>query len=82
MNLSKTKFFLAFILIGILFFIIYNGKPTSRQWYKGNLHTHSLWSDGDAFPEMAAGWYKSHGYHFVNSVDTGLYANKRKLLIY
>jgi hypothetical protein len=26
---------------------------------------HSLWSDGNAFPEDAAAWYRDHGYHFV-----------------
>ncbi|MBL9129268.1 MAG: hypothetical protein JNL97_16580 [Verrucomicrobiales bacterium] len=35
------------------------------RWWKGNLHTHSLWSDGDDFPEMIAGWYKTNGYHFL-----------------
>lgn len=36
-----------------------------QNWYKGNLHTHSLWSDGDDYPEMITDWYKSHGYNFV-----------------
>ena len=36
----------------------------SRYW-KGNLHTHTLWSDGDDFPEMVADWYRRHGYHFL-----------------
>lgn len=36
----------------------------SRYW-KGNLHTHSLWSDGDDFPEMIADWYKQHRYDFL-----------------
>ncbi|WP_416864485.1 MAG: histidinol-phosphatase [Imperialibacter sp.] len=40
-----------------------------RQWYKGNLHTHSYWSDGDEFPEMIMGWYKDHGYDFVGLSD-------------
>ena len=35
------------------------------RWYRGNTHTHTLWSDGDAAPEWAADWYKSHGYHFL-----------------
>lgn len=35
------------------------------RWWKGNLHTHSLWSDGDDYPEMIAGWYKERGYHFL-----------------
>jgi hypothetical protein len=35
------------------------------RWYKGNTHTHSLWSDGDGAPEHIADWYKSHGYDFL-----------------
>ncbi len=35
------------------------------KWWKGNLHTHSLWSDGDDYPEMIMEWYRSHGYHFA-----------------
>lgn len=38
------------------------GAP--RYW-KGNLHTHTLWSDGDDFPEMVCDWYKRHGYEFL-----------------
>ena len=45
--------------------------PTSRYW-KGNLHTHTLWSDGDDFPEMVADWYKAHGYHFLALSDHNL----------
>jgi hypothetical protein len=39
------------------------------RWYKGNTHAHSLWSDGDDFPEMVAEWYKSHGYDFLAISD-------------
>ncbi len=42
---------------------------TSPRWWKGNLHTHSLWSDGDDYPEMIAGWYKDQGYHFLSVSD-------------
>src|SRR6266498_4019841 len=46
------------------------------QWFKGNLHTHSLWSDGDDYPEMIADWYKRNGYQFLaisdhNAVQVG-----------
>ncbi|MEE4279563.1 MAG: hypothetical protein V2I82_13935 [Halieaceae bacterium] len=34
-------------------------------WWRGNTHTHSWWSDGDAPPELVAEWYKQHGYHFL-----------------
>lgn len=43
-------------------------KPRPR-WWKGNIHTHSLWSDGDDFPEMIAEWYRTHGYHFLALSD-------------
>jgi hypothetical protein len=39
------------------------------RWYKGNLHTHTLWSDGDDFPDMVAAWYRQHGYHFLALSD-------------
>lgn len=38
-------------------------------WWKGNLHTHTLWSDGDDFPEMVLAWYKDRGYHFAALSD-------------
>ncbi len=45
--------------------------PVSSElrWWKGNLHTHSLWSDGDEFPEMIGDWYRRHGYHFLALTD-------------
>ncbi|WP_417731695.1 hypothetical protein [Rosistilla oblonga] len=39
-------------------------EPTPR-WWKGNMHTHSLWSDGDDFPEMIAEWYRTQDYNFL-----------------
>jgi hypothetical protein len=48
------------------------------QYWKGNLHTHSLWSDGDDFPEMIADWYKQHGYHFLALTDHNVLAEGEK----
>ncbi|MDA1006402.1 MAG: hypothetical protein O3A87_07960 [Verrucomicrobia bacterium] len=49
------------------------GEPEAIQelgtWYKGNTHTHSLWSDGNDFPEMIVGWYKERGYDFLALSD-------------
>ncbi|GAB5405680.1 MAG: hypothetical protein Aurels2KO_39110 [Aureliella sp.] len=39
------------------------------RWFKGNLHTHSLWSDGDDFPEVIAAWYEERGYNFLALSD-------------
>ncbi len=55
---------------------------SSKEWYKGNLHTHSYWSDGDNYPEMIMDWYKTQGYDFAvlsdhNILQTG---EKWKLL--
>jgi predicted metal-dependent phosphoesterase TrpH len=44
-------------------------RDTELSWWKGNTHTHSLWSDGDQFPEMIADWYRNHGYHFLALSD-------------
>ena len=44
------------------------------QWYKGNLHTHSYWSDGDEFPEMIMEWYKDNDYQFVALSDHNIIA--------
>ena len=35
------------------------------MWLKGNLHTHTTASDGDASPEHVAEWYREHGYDFL-----------------
>ena len=39
------------------------------RWFKGNLHTHSLWSDGNDYPEMIVDWYARHGYQFLALSD-------------
>jgi len=44
-------------------------SDAGSRWFKGNLHTHSLWSDGDDYPEMIADWYKQHGYNFLGISD-------------
>lgn len=43
--------------------------PTDMRWWKGNLHTHSHWSDGDDYPEMIVAWYQENGYHFLSLSD-------------
>ncbi len=48
----------------------------STRWYKGNTHTHSLWSDGDDFPELILDWYKTRGYDFIALSDHNILADK------
>lgn len=44
------------------------------RWWKGNLHTHTFWSDGDDFPEMVAEWYRTHDYNFLALSDHNVLA--------
>lgn len=48
------------------------------RWYKGNLHTHSLWSDGNDFPEMIVDWYASRGYNFLALSDHNILSQGEK----
>ncbi len=54
------------------------GQEKPKSWFKGNLHTHSFWSDGDEFPEMIMDWYKGHGYQFIGLSDHNVLASGEK----
>jgi len=45
------------------------------RWYRGNLHMHSYWSDGRAFPEQAISMYKERGYDFIGLSDHNIFAS-------
>jgi hypothetical protein len=47
-------------------------------WWRGNLHTHSHWSDGNDYPEMIADWYKTHGYHFLALSDHNILSDHER----
>ena len=71
---------IAIVLSGIVTTSPLFQKPANddhqSRWLRGNTHTHTLWSDGDAPPETAIAWYVDHGYDFLvlsdhNLVQTG-----------
>jgi hypothetical protein len=77
---SRIAFITAFSLAGLLTGVAAAQAPSPKnsspaaapveaRWFKGNLHTHSLWSDGDDYPEMIADWYKRQGYQFLGISD-------------
>lgn len=39
------------------------------NWYRGNLHTHTINSDGDSPPYDVMAWYKRNGYQFLAVTD-------------
>ncbi len=53
-------------------------QETSQKWFKGNLHTHSYWSDGDEFPEVILDWYKAKDYEFMALSDHNSIADNEK----
>lgn len=55
-----------------------HAAAAGKRWFKGNLHTHSLWSDGNDFPEVVSRWYKDHGYDFMALSDHNVLAEGEK----
>ncbi len=54
------------IVAGLLLFAC---APLHAAWLRGNLHTHTLESDGDSKPEEVVRWYAEHGYDFLVLTD-------------
>ncbi len=49
------------------------------HWYKGNLHTHTINSDGDSSPDAVARWYKDRRYHFLALTDHNYFTDPQGL---
>ncbi len=63
-----------FWIMAVIVVLINSSEDSNLQWYKGNLHTHSYWSDGNDYPEMIMRWYKDQGYDFVALSDHNILA--------
>jgi hypothetical protein len=68
------RFFLPLLLAPLF---LHAADPAAR-WWKGNLHTHSHWSDGDDYPEMIVDWYQKHGYNFLGLSDHNILSDHEK----
>ena len=77
-----TTILVRLLLIWPVFVLSGNAQERSEsvntQWYRGNLHTHSFWSDGNDFPEMIAKWYRDHGYQFLALTDHNILSEGEK----
>lgn len=77
---------LGLVLLGVLAAFSQSQAPPEEaappnppvRWFKGNLHTHSLWSDGNDYPEMIADWYRRHGYQFLALSDHNILSEGEK----
>lgn len=71
-----------FLLVALLLWQSANAetlKETKKvRWYKGQTHMHTLWSDGDAAPELAMKQYKDFGFDFVVMTDHNIIPNIEK----
>ncbi len=67
-------------LILVFFLVIYASSTDAQneKWWKGNLHTHTYWSDGDQFPEMVLSWYVENDYDFIALSEHNIIANGEK----
>ena len=67
------------VLFPFLFLATYPSTADEKvRWFKGNTHTHSLWSDGNDFPEMIAKFYKDNSYHFLVLSDHNVLSRGEK----
>src|SRR5688500_12043967 len=48
---------------------------TAGHYFKGNLHTHTLNSDGDSTPDDVVRWYREHGYDLDTITDHNYLTN-------
>jgi hypothetical protein len=80
-RISKAIWILTVAVVALsLLWVLLIFRDESLPWWKGNLHSHSLWSDGDQFPEMITDWYKRHGYHFLALSDHDVLAEGERWL--
>jgi len=72
--------------IGLIFAITFACASALRaeapRWLKGNIHTHSFWSDGNQFPEMIAQWYVDRDYQFLALSDHNILSKGEKWMTY
>lgn len=91
MNVKSYSLKRISVAVTILLIIVFLGgcgvtKPFSQEshirsqprWWKGNLHTHSFWSDGKDYPEMIVKWYKENGYNFLTLSEHNILSQGKK----
>ena len=61
----RVGFSVLVVLPWVLLSTIQVSSKSEGRWYKGNLHTHTINSDGDSSPDAVARWYKENRYNFL-----------------
>lgn len=74
-NFIKPNFVRVLLLVGVVCLASLTpvggvaADAESSRWWKGNLHTHSLWSDGNDYPEQIIRWYHENDFQFLALSD-------------
>lgn len=58
-----------FVGKSLLILVLLSVSLQAQTWYRANLHTHTWWSDGQAFPEESLALYRDAGYQVVALTD-------------
>src|SRR5688572_5918070 len=72
--MARSRWLLVALSIGFAV-TVFSARPRTQDsgprgvWFKGQLHTHTLNSDGDSTPDDVVRWYREHGYNFVTLTD-------------
>ena len=67
--LTRLLLLCVFALLFCLLPVLESEAQGDLKWFKGNLHTHTINSDGDSAPDAVARWYKEHRYNFLVLTD-------------
>lgn len=54
-------------------------QDSPLRWFKGNLHSHTINSDGDSPPFEVMAWYKRHGYQFLALTDHDTFTDPKPM---
>ncbi len=63
------------LFVVVIFFTAAAAHGQKLQWFKGNTHTHTTMSDGNAAPEFVVNWYHGQGYNFLVLTDHNKFVN-------
>lgn len=62
----KIKLLILIVLVSLFAIVQKPEVENAPKWWKGNLHMHSTWDDGDADQNKIVKWYMERGYNFVS----------------